>query len=431
MDLDKLNNIFWKCKKLSLLYIGLMVTFLATMSLSYAIPNQSIINHTRESIQLLESEGLYPKVMSNYYSNQLDNFTDTWMLSIAIGGDNSHPIKSALENSFKYDKTAEDKIDNLAKTIDRNSTDRGSYSRYWHGYLTILRPLLTKFNYEEIRYLNTFMMMSVFMSVCYFIKRELGTRYSLIFLITMVTIRILIAPMSLQFSNMFYVTFLSMIVVLIYHKKMKKDDLSIYTFFAIGAVTSFMDLLTTPVLSLGIPLVTYILLEGRESKFIENLIYTIKLSIMWTLGYGITWASKWMLASLVLRKNIVKESLSQILVRTSSTAENTILNKQEVIQKNSDLIFNDFTLKIFLVILILWLILLVLYRKNKIVNMLPILTVSLYPFIWYSVLKNHSYMHFWFTYRSLGVTVFTLLTFMAYSIDTSKIKNAFTKYAKR
>jgi hypothetical protein len=247
----------------------------------------------------------------------------------------------------------------------------------------------------------------------------------------MVSIRILIAPMSLQFSNMFYVTFLSMIVVLIYHKKMKKDDLSIYTFFAIGAVTSFMDLLTTPVLSLGIPLVTYILLEGRESKFIENLIYTIKLSIMWTLGYGITWASKWMLASLVLRKNIVKESLSQILVRTSSTAENTILNKQEVIQKNSDLIFNDFTLKIFLVILILWLILLVLYRKNKIVNMLPILTVSLYPFIWYSVLKNHSYMHFWFTYRSLGVTVFTLLSFMAYSIDTSKIKNTFTKYAKR
>lgn len=431
MDLDKSKNILGKTKKLSFLYISLMVIFLLTMSLSYAIPNKSIINHTRESIPLLKYEGLYPKVMSDSYSNQLDNFTDSWMLSIAIGGDNSHPIKSALENSFKNDKEIESKIDNLAKTIDSDSAKRGSYSRYWHGYLIVLRPLLTKFNYEEIRYLNSFMIMAVFMSVCYLIKRELGAKYSFTFLITMIAIKILIAPMSLQFSNMFYVTFFSMIAVLIYHKKIKQDDLSIYIFFAIGSVTSFMDLLTTPILSLGIPLITYILLEESESKFIENFINIIKLSTIWTLGYAVTWASKWVLTSIVLRRNIIKESLSQILVRTSSVAANTVLNRHEVIQKNTELIFDDFTIKIFLAVLVLWLVLLVIYRKNKIINMIPVLIISVYPFIWYSVLKNHSYMHFWFTYRSLGVTIFSLLTFMAYSIDTSRIKSIFKKHAKR
>ncbi len=49
--------------------------------------------------------------------------------------------------------------------------------------------------------------------------------------------------------------------------------------------------------------------------------------------------------------------------------------------------------------------------------------ISIYPILWYIVLANHSYMHFWFTYRSLGVTVFAVLSFMMYSIDIDKLKN--------
>jgi len=97
---------------------------------------------------------------------------------------------------------------------------------------------------------------------------------------------------------------------------------------------------------------------------------------------------------------------------------------------NNDLIFNDITIKIFLVILLLWLIILLISRKNKIINMLPILIIGIYPYIWYSVLKNHSYMHSWFTYRSLGVTVFSVLVFMSYSIDKTKIKDKLKKYRK-
>ncbi len=427
---SKLNNILKKYKRLSILYVGLIVLFLLIMSISYAIPTKSIIDHTRESLPILETEGPYPQVMSNSNSNQLDNFTDAWMLSIAMDGDSRHPVKSALENSFRKNDNAENKVDNLSKTIDDDNAEKGSYSRYWHGYLMFLKPLLTKLNYEEIRYINSFILIGVFILVCYLIKRELGTRYSLAFMISMIMIRILIAPMSLQFSNMFYVMFLSTIAILIYHKKIKVDELGIYIFFIIGSITSFFDLLTAPLLSLGIPLITYLMLEERENKLIKNFIITIKLSIFWTIGYAATWASKWIIASAVLRKNIVKESLSQILVRTSSTAENAVLNKYEIIQMNNDLIFNDITIKIFLVILLLWLIILLISRKNKIINMLPILIIGIYPYIWYSVLKNHSYMHSWFTYRSLGITVFSVLVFMSYSIDKTKIKDKLKKYRK-
>ena len=73
--------------------------------------------------------------------------------------------------------------------------------------------------------------------------------------------------------------------------------------------------------------------------------------------------------------------------------------------------------------LIIWFILFIVNRRKNVIDILPILVISIYPILWYIVLANHSYMHFWFTYRSLGVTVFAVLSFMMYSIDIDKLKN--------
>src|SRR5699024_5922954 len=77
----------------------------------------------------------------------------------------------------------------------------------------------------------------------------------------------IIVPMSLQFSSMFYIMFISMIVLLLYHEKIEENNLELYIFFVIGSITSFLDLLTVPLISLGIPLTTYMLLiQNKENK---------------------------------------------------------------------------------------------------------------------------------------------------------------------
>lgn len=49
------------------------------------------------------------------------------------------------------------------------------------------------------------------------------------------------------------------------------------------------------------------------------------------------------------------------------------------------------------------------YKKNRIrvsenfVNVVPYLIILLMPFAWYFVLKDHSYYHAYFTYRTLTV----------------------------
>lgn len=420
---NKKEGILNKIKKVSLIYVSLISIFVITMVISYALPNKNIINNTKESMPKLLAEGVYPKVFFDSHKSQLDNFTDSWMLNIAISADNKHPLKSSLANPYKVPNDAKDKVDQLNKSLYKEDLPIDEYSRYWHGYQIVLRPLLLLFNYEQIRYLNMFGLMSLFMTVAYLLKKELGTRYVASFLVSMIMIMFMISPMSLQFSSMFYMTFISMIVVLLYHKQIRNNNYLIYVFFIIGSLTSFWDLLTVPLLTLGLPLITYILLEEKSNSLITNIIDTIKASFIWAIGYGITWATKWVVATIVLKQNIISNALSQILSRTSSEAGDIHISKIDAVKKNTDLLFDGFIIKLFIIVLIIWFILFIVSKRKNIIDILPILVISIYPILWYIVLTNHSYMHFWFTYRSLGVTVFAILSFMMYSIDIDKLKN--------
>ena len=58
---------------------------------------------------------------------------------------------------------------------------------------------------------------------------------------------------------------------------------------------------------------------------------------------------------------------------------------------------------------------------DEIIKVSSILLIALMPFVWYIILKNHSQMHCWFTYRNLSITVYTVLAFIGYSIDSQKL----------
>lgn len=446
--MENKQSLLNKIKKLGIIYVGLISIFVITIVASYAIPNKRIDWHVSESIPQLMSEGVYSKPFFNTRSAQLDNFTDSWMLNLAISADNSNPLKSALENphrvSQKYANGEIDKVQNLEATAKDKSAPTMSYSRYWHGYLGILRPLLLFLNYTEIRFINMCALFLLFIIVNALLKRKLGTKIMVSFFLSMMMVMFIIVPMSLQFSSIFYVTFISMIIMLLYNKEIEENNLAIYMFFIIGSITSFLDLLTVPLVSLGVPLIAYMLLlqkqsnNNTESKFIIkqksnnkqrdiilNLIEILKNSIIWAIGYGATWATKWVIATIVLKENVIKDALNQILSRTSDSSGQTIISAKAVIEQNMDVIYTDFILKLLLIILVVWIICMIFYRKDRktILNLVPILLIGLMPFVWYIVLKNHSYIHFWFTYRNLVITTFAVLAFMSESIDISKYKH--------
>lgn len=419
-------------KRISKSYFILISIFLIIMFLSYSIPNKRIKWHVADSVKQLETEGVYPSVFFNTIAARLDNYTDSIMLNVAVHANNSNPIKSSMINPYRLaiESGENSRVDDLKIAIEeKDKSYETTYSRYWHGYLGILRPLLLVFDYTEIRFLNMCVLFILFLIVNMLLKKELGISFMISFFFSMMLSMFIIVPMSLQFSSMFYVMLIGMIFLLTNYKEVNNKKLGTCLFFIIGGVTSFLDFLTAPLITLGIPLVTYIMLKQDKNKtFISNTIDIIKNCISWGIGYISIWISKWILGSIITGENLFIEATNRVAMRTSSDmGDGVSFNIPNVLKSNFDMIFNDINIHLFILIIISYLILAILFSKNikHILKVSPVLLVTIIPVMWYILTLNHSGIHFWFTYRSLSIGIFSMLAFLSYCIDMKKLKIKF------
>lgn len=423
---DKLKSISKKVWIILGLYVLLMAIFTGAMTRTYSLNDKRIVNHVYESAQTIEKEGVYPRAILNAEKSQLDNFTDSWMLTIAMGIDGKTAMDSAMSCYYKLDKDSEDKADNLLRIVRGEKTEEYEYTRYWHGYQVFLRPLLQVFNYEEIRYINMFGIMGLFVMAACLLKEKIGTGSAVAFVISMLMSMIIIVPMSMQFSSIYYITMISIVLLTIFSKKIMKKDLMYAYFFLIGALTSFFDLLTAPIMTLGFSLIVYSYLELKESGIGKNTVEIISKSFSWSMGYIMSWAGKWIIAEIITKKNIISNALDQVLSRTSSQVNDIEISKVDAIIKNVYKYIEGVNIKLILAFIVITLILFIIMKKRNSINLLPTLLVAFYPIVCYLVMTNHSFLHFWFTYRNLTVSCFAILSFILYTIDFDRYKKRTT-----
>lgn len=419
-------------KRISKTYCILVITFLVIMSLSYSIPNKRISLHVEDSVNQLEIEGVYPSVFFNTRASRLDNYTDSIMLNIAAHADNSSPIKSSMKNPYRLAKEPGEnsRVDDLKIAMEsKEKSEEVTYSRYWHGYLGILRPLLFVFDYTEIRFLNMCVLYMLFLIVNMLLKKELGIGFMISFFFTMMLSMFIIVPMSLQFSSMFYVMLIAMIFVLIKYKEINHKKWGACLFFIIGGATSFLDFLTAPLITLGIPLITYIMLTQDNNKtFIINTIEIIKNCVSWGVGYISIWVSKWIFGSLITGENLFLEAAGRVAMRTSSDmGDGVSFRILDVLKSNFNMMINENSIHLLILLLLCYAILAVVFSKNikDILKVSPVLAVGIIPVVWYCLTLNHSGIHFWFTYRNLSICIFSMLGFLSYSIDMKRLNIKF------
>lgn len=424
---DKMKAIPKKIGIILVVYILLMAVFTGAMTRSYSLDDKRIISHVSESAETIEREGMYPKIMISSEKSWLDNFTDSWMLTIAMGVEGNTPLQQAAGCYYINAKTAENRVDNLLKIVKgEKEVEVKEYARYWHGYQVFLRPLLQVFNYEEIRYINMFGIMGLFVMAACLLKEKIGTGSAVAFVISMLMSMIIIVPMSMQFSSIYYVTMISIVLLTMFSKKIMKKDLMYAYFFLVGAFTSFFDLLTAPIMTLGFSLVVYTYLELKDNGIGKNTVEIISKSFSWSMGYLMTWSGKWVIAQFITKKEIIKDALAQILSRTSSRINEVEISKVEAITKNLAKYINGVNIKLILALIVITLILFIIMKKKNSINMLPTVLVAFYPIVCYLVMTNHSFLHFWFTYRNLTVSCFAILSFILYTIDFDRYKKRTT-----
>jgi len=133
-----------------LLVIGIMTGYLMLMVV-YLLPVGKMQENLSKSIDILTVEQEYHRVIPGYNSTQLDNYTDSWMIGNAVY-DNDLPIwKRALTcTSADY---GDGPLNGLVHYLEEpDGYKEVEYTRYWHGYLIILKPLLLFFSYADLRF---------------------------------------------------------------------------------------------------------------------------------------------------------------------------------------------------------------------------------------------------------------------------------------
>lgn len=279
-------------------FIITLLVLIALLFLTWMIPESSVSAHVDASVKLLKAESeLWKEHFTYAWGAKLDNHTDLLMIRQAVS--------SADKNTSI-----------LFKVYYCNN-----YARYWHGYLVLLRPLLAVMSYAQIRYLFMAIHMSALVGVALRIDKRFGRAITYGWIASMIAVNFVCLPFSLQFSWVFFIMYGAICYIdLCYKRDGEGGNINILAFFMfVGMLTSFMDLLTAPILTLGMPLMYLLMLNIQYDEYEtsgRNILTLINTSISWMAGYVGCWVMKWVLAIPVLKRNLLLDAFSRIALRT-------------------------------------------------------------------------------------------------------------------
>ena len=411
-------------------FAGTLAILFVLLLAAYALPGERVRQHVYDSARTIQNEGLYPEYLG-FKLFQMDNYTDTLMLFEAASADELPPLQAMMTNTAYNVDNFETLADDLAWYIEKDwstgaqrtdapALEPFSYARYWHGYLIWLRPLLLLMPYTGVRIVQYIVLFALLAVVVVQLRRRCGLRAAVWFAVSQLAVSVWFVPHQMQYFTCFMIAYAGCAWVLA--KPRRSDDVCL-ALLVLGVVTSFCDLLVTPVLTLGLPLVCW-LLEQRLRAGTRQCGIVVGGSLTWGVGYLLCWASKWVLAGLVTGQNVIADALHQVGVRTAADSWHgmeltwgNILHFVYTTLAGKHL----FWPLVLAVVLLLALFAASIRDRQQLTRALPLGLCALMTPAWFIVLRTHSIQHGWFTWRALGLTVFAGLAFLYYCCDVRQI----------
>lgn len=415
-----------------ILLVGILVGYLALV-LSYCIPPAMQTDEINESTAVFSQEGSYP--LDTFSGVYLDNFTDSIMLQVAsYSGDESVFEKAAC--SYYWRVSGMSPVPSFLRlhSAAESTASRVSYARYWHGYQVVLRPLLTMFNYGQIRLINL-AFQTVLLAVLLVIIGKRMPLCSVPFMFLILFLTPTANYKSLQYSSMYYIMLCAVLILLLFCDRIQtiQGGNGVYYFFLLlGMVTAYMDFLTFPTISLTVPLCLFCVIRQTESG--ASLARTIRLllfcCVSWAAGYAGMWAGKWLIAFANQGPSFI-ETLSDVMSVRSSTVVgieitrfDAVLDELKELAGNKALFAAAFAYGIGQIVMGI--------RgkpafKKMCAVCIPYILVAVIPLAWTMFMANHTRTHT-FTFRNLAPCVFALLTATSLlSYDTDRSGGLLTK----
>ncbi len=414
-------KVFLKYFKVFVLLIGIYVVFSV---LSCFIPNKIIHKNIERSVVKLEREGDYPFVVNSQKEYRLDNFTDAMIINQIYSIDNSHPFTSFI--FVKHQITPKmSKVQALAWRVKHPKEPNSIYPRYWHGNTFVTRLLFLIGDFSKIRWILYAVSSMLFIVFCVVLYKKSNLINTIAAASGLLFVNFFVTQFSIQFSPVIVLSLLSSILLCYNIRNEKRIPM---IFFIFGSLTAYMDLLTTPLLTLGIPLMVYFLLtkDAIENESLKKSIQTlIIIAFLWVLGYGFTWITKWLIATVFTDMNVFKDAWEATTYRLQSEAnQRKPFTRFDAIGLNAKMlpwVYINAILSVLLLMASCF------FRKKGIKSALIFIVIAMIPYLWFYVVANHSFLHWWFVYRVQAISVSCLFLAFLSLISWDKWIGFFTK----
>lgn len=397
-------------------FVCLLLSILAgilLMTCVYILPTGRMLTQADRSLPIFENEGTSFCWAPEEKSARLDGFTDAIMLQTAVYVQDENPMKAAMRNDrMEFSEGKLDPAGSLKQYVYGNRSGYVvDYARYWHGYLLFLKPLLLFFSLSDIRMMNAALQLILAAGVLLLAFRKRGLRLALPMGLALLVLNPVSTALSMQFSSIYYLTLLGLLIMLLTESWDRSWGYLVFLFLGIG--TAFFDFLTYPACAVGTCLALQALMSRADGK--TRLLKTVGSGAAWAFGYGGMWSGKWLAASLITGNSVMRDAVEQAQYRSGGevTAAEGGVNATfgAVLGRNLGVLANPAAAVIVLALLGLLVWLLVTKRCRFALERasLPSLAIAFaVPFVWYFLLRNHSLVHCWMTYRNLSAAVFAL-----------------------
>lgn len=400
---------------LSVLFMALMLTSL--------IPKDAIRENLKSTAEYYSSVKPFP-MTENIIHSARDNYADCIVFNI---------ISSVNENNLLYSVMSADYYVNenqnvsagLMLSAEMDVAPNTEYSRYWHGTMIYLRPLLLLMDVRGIKIVNWLVIIGLVTLNGWLLVRKNRWEAFVFLLIGMVCVQAWYVPFCISYTSVFAIMLAASAAFVQCDEKHGEylPALSVMT----GCIACFTDFLTAETVTITVPLLMVLAVrekEGRTGSFKDGFMFILKNGAAWGISYGLTYAVKWLLALAVTGKDSVGMALDAAEVRVNGDGVFTAL------LRNISSLFpfrtvGDITgLYIAVLAVILICIGAAAFRKakkkNGFIGLLAV--IAAVPYLRFAVLNAHSADHCFFTYRAQIAAVMALAMGVWYVVKAEKTR---------
>lgn len=398
----------------------------------FCLPTGRMKQHVAASVgDMLQAEDpISGNSFSEYIQINRETYTDAIMVQNAIEripGKNvfEHAMRmyhSDLEEAFW---TPEESLKAYCAGQDTGSMYLHEYTRYWHGYLVYLKPLLLLFSWKQLSVMGILLQILLMAAMAVLSVRRKHSGVAVMMVTGFLFMKPALVLVSLTMTVCWVITLSALIFMIMKNDWLKEKKLYPEFFLTVGILTSYFDFLTYPVVTLGFPLCAFFLMnhnmdgskgEGgsRETKgqlLKTSVLRVIGFCVSWGVGYAGMWAMKWIVADLTLHTGTIRDAVWSIIGRTEAIGGRSRLNGGFYViglnlQEYDYAIYPVMAAAIALVSLVL--VIIACGKKGTgtvLVRLVPYMIIFCIPFVWIIVVQHHSALHARFTFRIIAVAV--------------------------